>query len=106
VPYSPPSSEANQRWQNRSRRARRTEEGSSRGASPVRIEAEAPIVQSRNRLMEAQADQLLLSMGVISRETVASRHGYDWSIERDRIEAEGGPVPTGNPTGTIPPLES
>jgi hypothetical protein len=56
--------------------------------------------------MEAQADQLLLSMGVISRETVASRHGYDWSIERDRIEAEGGPVPTGIPTETIPPLES
>ena len=72
----------------------------------VRIEAEAPIVQSRNRLMEAQADQLLLSMGVVSRETVASRHGYDWSIERDRIEVEGGPVPTDTPTGMIPPLES
>ena len=38
VPYSPPSSEANQRWQNRSRRARRTEEGSSREAELSGIE--------------------------------------------------------------------
>jgi len=69
----------------------------------VRIEAEAPLVQSRNRLTEAQADQLLLSMGVISRETVASRHGYDWSIERDRIEGEGGPV--SSQPFEIPPME-
>lgn len=72
----------------------------------IRVEAEAPIVQSRNRLMEAQADQLLLSMGVVSRETIAARHGYDWSIERDRIEAEGGPVPTDTPSGMIPPVGS
>lgn len=56
----------------------------------IEIEAEAPLVQSRNRLMEAQADQILLSMGVVSRETVAARHGYDWKLEKDRIEAEGG----------------
>jgi capsid protein len=73
----------------------------------VRIEAEPPMVMSRNRLMEAQADQVLLSMGVVSRETVAARHGYDWSIERERIEAEGGPAGGGSPSGDglIPPLD-
>jgi hypothetical protein len=57
--------------------------------------------------MEAQADQVLLSMGVVSRETVAARHGYDWSIERERIEAEGGPAGGGSPSGDglIPPLD-
>lgn len=73
----------------------------------VRIEAEPPMIMTRNRLMEAQADQLLMSMGVISRETVASRHGYDWSIERERIEAEGGPAGGGSLSGDglIPPLD-
>lgn len=71
----------------------------------VKVEAEAPSVQSRNRLLDAQADQMLLSMGVISRETVAMRHGFDWAVEKDRIESEGGPVPTGTPTDMLPPLE-
>jgi len=61
----------------------------------VRIEAEPPMIKTSDRLLEAQADQLLLSAGVVSRETVAARQGFDWSIERDRIEAEGGPVQFG-----------
>jgi len=78
-----------------------------RGALPmgltqqVRVEAEPPMVKTRDRLLEAQADQTLLTMGVVSRETVAARHGFDWSIERDRIEAEGGPVQMLN--GGMPP---
>jgi capsid protein len=63
-------------------RAGRLPIGASR---QVTIDAEAPIVQSRNRLAEAQADQILLAMGVISPQSVAARHGYDWRAERDLI---------------------
>jgi len=67
----------------------------------VRIEAEAPTPRSRDRLAEAQADQILLSAGVVSRETVAARHGFDWPLEKSRLEAEGGAVPTDLPQGLI-----
>lgn len=49
----------------------------------VDIDAEAPIVLSRDRLREAQADQILLTMGVVSPQTVAARHGYNYEQERD-----------------------
>lgn len=51
------------------------------------IDAEAPIVQSRNRLQEAQADQILLTMGVVSPQTVAARHGFDYNQERELMNA-------------------
>lgn len=54
----------------------------------IRIEAEAPMTQARDRLAEAQADQILLAAGVVSRQTIAQRHGYDWSVERDLIAQE------------------
>lgn len=53
------------------------------------IDAEAPIVQSRDRLKEAQADQILLTMGVVSPQTVAARHGYDYEQEKSlTVQAE------------------
>lgn len=50
------------------------------------IDAEAPIVKSRDRLREAQADQILLTMGVISPQTVAARHGFDYRQERELMD--------------------
>jgi capsid protein len=53
------------------------------------IDAEAPLVQSRDRLKEAQADQILLTMGVVSPQTVAARHGYDYEQEKSlTVQAE------------------
>lgn len=46
------------------------------------IDAEGPTVQSRNRLIEAQADQILLTMGVVSPQTIAARHGFNYDQER------------------------
>lgn len=48
----------------------------------VVIDAEAPLTQSRNRLAEAQADQILMTMGIVSPQTVAARHGYDYRQEK------------------------
>lgn len=52
----------------------------------IEIDAEAPIVMSRNRLAEAQADQILLTMGVVSPQSVAARHGYNYQQERDLMD--------------------
>ncbi|MBC7335185.1 MAG: phage portal protein [Clostridia bacterium] len=50
------------------------------------IDAEAPIVQSRNRLQEAQADQILYTMGIVSPQAIAARHGYDYKQEKELID--------------------
>ena len=52
----------------------------------IEIDAEGPIVQSRNRLAEAQADQILMTLGVASPQTVAARHGLNYDQERDLID--------------------
>jgi hypothetical protein len=54
----------------------------------VKVEAEPPIIKSENRLQEAQADQILLRANVLSKETMAARHGLVYADERDKIEAE------------------
>jgi len=64
-------------------RAGRLPDGVSR---LVEIDAEAPIVLSRDRLKEAQADQILLALGVISPQTVAARHGYNYEQERSLMD--------------------
>ena len=79
-------------------RAGRLPEGVS---ALVEIDAEAPVVQSRNRLAEAQADQILLATGVVSPQSVAARHGYDWYQEVDLMdraaERDGGGLRVRNP---------
>jgi len=46
-------------------------------------------VQSRDRLKETQADQILLTMGVVSPQTVAARRGYDCEQEKSlTVQAE------------------
>lgn len=73
-------------------RALRTAERAGRlpdGVSAlVEIDAEAPMVMTRDRLKEAQADQILLTLGVVSPQTVAARHGYDYQQERDLMDRE------------------
>ena len=75
--------------------------GMIRGASEddildrVKVEAEPPIIKSENRLQEAQADQILLSAGVMSKESMAARHGLVYADERDKMggESDGGQGP-------------
>jgi hypothetical protein len=55
----------------------------------VSIAAEPPLIKSEDRLQEAQADQILLSAGVMSRATFAARHGLVYAEERERMEEEG-----------------
>ena len=55
----------------------------------MKVEAEPPIIKSENRLQEAQADQILLLAGVMSKETMAARHGLVYADERDKMEVEG-----------------
>ncbi len=52
----------------------------------VKVEAEPPIIKSENRLQEAQADQILLLAGVMSKET----HGRAaWTGLRRRTRQDG-----------------
>jgi hypothetical protein len=52
------------------------------------IDAEAPTAASRNRLAEAQADQILLTMGLVSKHTLAARYGFDWTQEQALLQSE------------------
>jgi hypothetical protein len=54
----------------------------------VSVQAEPPLIKSENRLQEVQADQLLLSSGVMSRATFAARHGLVYAEEKSRMEEE------------------
>ena len=54
----------------------------------VKVEAEPPIIKSENRLQEAQADQILLQAQVMSRETMAARHGLVYADETGKREME------------------
>jgi hypothetical protein len=66
----------------------------------VKVEAEPPIIKSENRLEEAQADQILLQAAVMSKETMAARHGLVYADERDKLEVEAG-----EPVRNIPRAE-
>jgi capsid protein len=51
-----------------------------------RIVAEPPTVQTRNRLQDAQADQILFTNKVMGPDTFAARHGLDYQSEKEDIE--------------------
>ena len=55
----------------------------------VSVTAEPPLIKSENRLQEAQADQILLASGVLSRATFAARHGLVYADEKERMGEEG-----------------
>jgi len=57
-------------------------------AEIIDIVAEPPNVQTRNRLQDAQADQILSAGGVLSRQTWAARNGLDYSAEVENMEEE------------------
>jgi hypothetical protein len=50
------------------------------------IDAEAPTVMARDRLKEAQADQILYTLGIVSPQTLAARHGFDFNHERELMD--------------------
>lgn len=54
----------------------------------VEIDADGPSVRTRDRLKDSQADQILVAARVMSRQTLAARHGLDYAAESERIEAE------------------
>ncbi|MGA2257760.1 MAG: phage portal protein [Thermoguttaceae bacterium] len=76
----------------------------------VKVEAEPPIIKSENRLQEAQADQILLQARVMSKETMAARHGLVYADERDKMEMETGEETAGDrvdvPPSQPPPGEN
>lgn len=55
----------------------------------VEIDAEGPTVMSRDRVKEAQADQILVTLGVVSPQTVAARYGFDYAQERALMDQSG-----------------
>jgi hypothetical protein len=57
----------------------------------VKVEAEPPIIKSENRLQEAQADQILAQAQVMSKETLAARHGLAYADEAGKMEMESKP---------------
>ena len=61
----------------------------------MKVEAEPPIIKSENRLQEAQADQILVQAGVMSKETMAARHGLVYADERDKMAVEAGGAASG-----------
>ncbi len=68
----------------------------------VKVEAEPPIIKSENRLQEAQADQILLLSGVMSKESMAARHGLVYADERDKMGIESaGNSGAGNASGQL-----
>ena len=58
----------------------------------VSVQAEPPLIKSENRLQEVQADQILLSAGVMSRATFAARHGLVYAEEKSRMGEDGASV--------------
>jgi len=54
----------------------------------VDIDADGPSVQTRDRLKDAQADQILFTAGVMSAQTFAARHGLDYSVERKQLDTD------------------
>ncbi len=66
----------------------------------VEVEAEPPIIKSENRLAEAQADQILVQNKVMSKDTMAARHGLEYEAEHDKIATEdAGGGAAGGPAG-------
>lgn len=54
----------------------------------VDITAEGPNVRTRDRLKDAQADQVLVMNGVLSKHTLAARHQLEYDHEQENIEQE------------------
>jgi len=64
----------------------------------VDIVAQGPSVRTRDRLKDAQADQILVTNKAMSKQTLASRHNLDYKAEKENMEEEadqesGYPVP-------------
>jgi hypothetical protein len=73
--------------------ADRSRRGQQAHAKPravmARMEAEPPLIKSENRVQEAQVDQILMQVQVMSRETMAAWHGMSYADERGRMREEG-----------------
>lgn len=53
----------------------------------VEVNVTTPTLTSRDRLKEAQADEVLVRNEAMSPETMAERHGLDYDVERERLNA-------------------
>ncbi len=54
----------------------------------VKLEAEPPIIKHEEAYEEAQADQIIYKLGVMSKATLAARHKMVYADEHIQIEAE------------------
>jgi hypothetical protein len=54
----------------------------------IEITAQPPTVQTRDRLKDAQADNILVQARAMSAQTMAERNDLDWSVEEKRIADE------------------
>jgi len=54
----------------------------------VDVDADGPSVRTRDRLKDAQADQILFTAGVMSAQTFAARHALDYSFEREQLDTD------------------
>jgi len=54
----------------------------------VKLDAEPPVIVSRNRLTETQADEILNRNDVMGKRTWRAREDLDYDAERDDIESE------------------
>jgi hypothetical protein len=54
----------------------------------VDIVAQPPNLQTRDRLKDAQADNILVQARAMSAETMAERNDLDWEVEKERLDEE------------------
>ncbi len=57
----------------------------------VAINVQAPNAIERTRIQDAQADEIYLRCGALSRQSMAERGGFDWAVENPRIEDDPPP---------------
>jgi capsid protein len=70
--------------------------------SECEIQAEGPVIVSRDRGKETERAQKLNQAGIMSRETWTQNEGLDWDQEQTKIKEEG-PPPGQQPPGQQPP---
>ncbi len=67
----------------------------------IDVVATPPNVLTRNRLQDAQADNILVAAGAMSRRTMAERNDLDWSVEEERIADDDARRQTFNPMADL-----
>ncbi len=70
----------------------------------INVVATPTNLQTSNRLDDAQADQILVDKGAMSRQTMAERNDLDWDTEKQRMAETGTTQPDGTTEPTAEPV--